>query len=158
MSSETGSDTLLKVLSGALGGASLTLKPGEETYIGHGFRNDVVLRDKDLKQTRMRLVLTDGIATIDVLSGEAELLGQLVTAPATITLPDFTPLWIGNTAMAFGEAGSARWTRCDALMAKRGNAVVSVDAGAALPVDQEDRFAGPQGWLPSGFPGEKASR
>lgn len=129
----------LKVISGRLSGSAASLAPGVTLYVGRGLRNDIVLRDPSVKDARLKVVMEGPFASVDVLRGRVELLGQDVAAPAALALPPFTPLWLGDIAVAYGNVGDAeRWAQCEALAARRH----ARHAGTAQP----DPWAGVRGW------------
>lgn len=136
-------EPVIKILSGRLAGASTPLRPGTPVYVGRGLRNDIVVRDPGMAKTRLRLQLDgrDGVADIDILEGEADLLGRRCDASSEIALPPFTPLRTGDVALAHGdEADAAGWARCAALMEHSPSAATASSAA-------EDRWAGARGWV-----------
>lgn len=135
------SDPVIRILTGRLAGASAPLRPGQPVYVGRGLRNDIVVRDPGMAKSRLRLRLDgeDGVADIDILSGQADLLGRSCDANTEITLPPFTPLWTGKVALAHGDAADAAgWERCAALVEHS-----HPPAGTVA----EDRWTGVKGWV-----------
>ena len=130
---------LLKIISGRLSGSSTSLEPGAALYVGRGLRNDIVLRDPSVRDARLKIAMDGPFADVDILQGEVELLGQRIASPATLALPPFTPMWLGDAALAYGDAAdSDQWARCEALAAKRTAHLVGEG--------QSDPWAGVRGW------------
>ncbi len=99
----------LRVLAGAAKGAQAELQARRAVDIGHAFANDLVVRDPGAKGVRLRLTPGMDVADLQVLEGEVELLGHRIAAPAAAILPAYVPLLVGSSALAYGEAGGARW-------------------------------------------------
>jgi hypothetical protein len=91
------------------------LGPGRIT-IGHAFTNDVVIRDSGDRTSRVALDLANGSpARLEILDGEASLLGQVLAAPATALLPAYTPLSLGDSQWAYGQQDDFRWAEAERL-------------------------------------------
>ncbi len=106
----------LRVLSGRARGGSAKLTGGETVEVGYGLASDIVVRDPAARALRLRLTPRQGVAELQLLEGEVELLGHVLRAPADALLPAFVPLIVGGTALAFGEAGSSRWPEAERLL------------------------------------------
>jgi len=84
--------------------------PQTSVAIGHGFENDVVLRDAAAKGCRITISLVAGSpAQIHILEGGVVLLGQSLVAPATAFLPAYVPVSLGGIHLAYGELDHQRW-------------------------------------------------
>lgn len=136
---------ILKVIAGRLEGAQTEIGYGEPVYVGHGLRNDVVLRDPSLKGVRLKLEAGDPLARLELLEGELELLGQTASAPAELTLPPFTPLRLGETLLAFGSADAEeQWARCEAMAQAR---LEKASEGGEAAGKNADPWSGLAGWV-----------
>ena len=133
---------VLKVLSGRLDGAVAELAPDGAIYIGYDLRNDVVVREPAARGTRLRLRIEHDIAELEVLEGDAVLLGQRLVPPHRAVLPAFTPVTIGDSAIAFGAEDDPQWARCEKLV--RAQPAPDGDAEAD---DEPDPWTGWRGWL-----------
>lgn len=130
----------LRVLAGRSQGASAPLPEGRWIDVGHAFDNDVVIRDAGARGVRLRLRAGETSAEMELLEGAVSFLGHTTTAPASVILPAYTPLMLGESAVAFGRTDGARWP--DALRLLRaglppseadGDAPESEAAGRDLP-------------------------
>lgn len=131
---------VLKILTGRLAASATPLVAGEDLYIGRGLRNDVVVRDRAVGETRLRLRLNgeDEVADVDVMAGLARLLGRDCQESTQVTLPPFTPLWMGQVALAHGDpADAGGWARCASLMEHE---------PPASPGGAAERWDGVKGW------------
>ncbi|MBI1682723.1 SctD/MshK family protein [Caulobacter hibisci] len=107
---------VLKVLSGRVAGALLPLPLGETATLGHGFDADIVLRDASARGVSVRLTAGEEAAEIEVLSGQVEMLGHRLEAPARAVLPCYVPLIVGDNALALGVEESPRWREAERLL------------------------------------------
>lgn len=125
----------LRVLSGLVAGAAAVLPLRRWVEVGHALTSDLVIRDPTARGVRLRLRARDGAAELDLVEGEASLLGHALTAPATAILPAYVPLIVGGSAIAFGEPGARRWDEALRLLrADRDEAEPSAeDVGAPAP-------------------------
>ncbi len=132
----------LRVLAGRNTGARTVLEAGRWTEVGYAFSSDVVLRDPGARGVRLRLRPTEDAADLDVMEGSVELLGHRVAAPATVILPGYVPLFLGDCAIALGAADGERWPEADRLVR------------AARPSDEVPDAAEEEGALvePAGLP------
>lgn len=122
---------IVKVLSGRVAGALLPLPAGESAELGHGFDADIVLRDASARGVRVRLTAGEEAAEIEVVSGQVEMLGHRLEAPARAVLPCYVPLIVGDNALALGVEESPRWREAERLLAASG------PAEAAAPSAEE---------------------
>lgn len=125
---------VVKVLSGRVAGALLPLPAGESAELGHGFDADIVLRDPSARGVRVRLTAGEESAEIEVVSGQVEMLGHRLEAPARAVLPCYVPLIVGDNALALGVEESPRWREAERLLAASG------PAEAAAPAEESDLF------------------
>ena len=107
-------DTLyeLRVLAGPQAGASLPLKPGASVDVGSLTAGgcQVVLRDPQVSEQRVRLHVRQMDVRIEVLAGSIDMAGQRLTAPYTLDWPCFLPVRIGDTVLAVGTPDNeSRW-------------------------------------------------
>lgn len=110
--------SLLRVMTGAVAGASKTLPASGRILVGHEFWHDIVLRDPSTRGTAVEIALEgDSAARITVLEGEAHVLGAGIAAGASALLPPYVPVRIGQVAFAWGEAEHPRWREAEALAA-----------------------------------------
>lgn len=108
---------VLRVLNGRLAGTEKALPPAGAVSIGHQFWHDVVVRDPATKGIAIDFsVDAEGAAKATVLEGEAELLGQSVSAGGTVIVPPYVPFTIGGVALAWGERDSQRWEDATGLV------------------------------------------
>ena len=106
----------LRVLAGRTAGASAPIARGRWIEIGHAFSNDVVLRDPGARGVRLRLRAGEGSAELDLIEGSVEVLGHTATGPSTALLPEYVPLLMGESAVAFGDPASPRWAEAERLL------------------------------------------
>ncbi len=109
---------------------------GRWIEVGHAFTNDIVLRDASTRGVRFRLRAGEGSAELDLVEGEVSFLGHVASAPSRAILPAYAPLILGDSALAIGEPGSARWADAERLLAvSRGDApaAAEADGSEALP-------------------------
>ncbi len=99
----------LFILDGEQAGARAPLQSGASIDISGDLDTDIVLRDPRMAGQHIRLSIGTECAKLDVLAGDAELLGLRVTAGNSAELPPYVPLKIGTTTLAYGEKNSARW-------------------------------------------------
>jgi type III secretion protein D len=107
----------LRVLAGPQAGAKLLLDVGAETQIGslRARGCQIVLRDPQVVDQRIRLRVREHNVRIKVVSGVVDIAGQILTGPCATDWPLYTPLRVGDTVIAFGEADSARWEQVTAF-------------------------------------------
>jgi hypothetical protein len=129
---------VLRVVAGPLDGAEIELGDAP-TFVGHGWRNDIVVRDPSAKGVRLRWDREGEVAAVTVLEGEIGFLGQTVAAPQSVVAPAFTPLFLGDAAIAFGRPDAKEWARCAALVGARARS--TADEAPADP------WSGPSGWM-----------
>jgi type III secretion system YscD/HrpQ family protein len=108
---------ILRVLDGPSRGAEVALPAGRALAVGDAWTNDVVLRGAGSKGLRMSLAPIGDGASVTLQEGVVEILGQAVAAPATVVLPPYTPLLLGETAICCGEPASPRWREAERLLA-----------------------------------------
>jgi len=125
---------VVKVLSGRVAGALLPLPAGESAELGHGFDADIVLRDPSARGVRVRLTAGEESAEIEVVSGQVEMLGHRLEAPARAVLPCYVPLIVGDNALALGVEESPRWREAERLLAASG------PSESAAPAEEEGDF------------------
>lgn len=119
---------VVKVLSGRVAGALLPLPAGESAELGHSFDADIVLRDPSARGVRVRLTAGEEAAEIEVVSGQVEMLGHRLEAPARAVLPCYVPLTVGDNALALGVEESPRWREAERLLAASGPAEAAASA------------------------------
>jgi type III secretion protein D len=140
----------LRVLAGPQTGAGLALTPGATIDVGSLSATgcQVVLRDPQVAEQRLRLHVRQTDVHIELLVGTVDMAGQLLAAPCTMDWPHFVPVRVGDTVMAVGEASSPRWEH-----------VLSM--AAALPWEQATttpRPAAPRAPMPAQAKGRPAGR
>lgn len=126
----------LRVLAGRAAGARAALAAGEVT-VGHALDSDIVIRDPAVRGVFLKLRPGFDSAALEVLSGEVEFLGHVLTAPARAILPAYVPLLLGGTAVALGRPDGERWGEAEKLLnTSRPDAAPPVEAPAP-PMLQE---------------------
>ena len=113
---ERGPDVELRVLAGRAAGARANLAEGAEVSVGHALDCDIVVRDPAARGVLLKLRPGPDCAELEVLSGQVEFLGHVLTAPARAILPAYVPLHLGGTAVALGRADGARWPEAEQLL------------------------------------------
>ncbi|CAG1016399.1 hypothetical protein BURC_01307 [Burkholderiaceae bacterium] len=99
----------LRVLEGEQQGARCGISPGTATVVSGDWGADVVLRGKDLAARRISVTPRAGGVHVTVLSGDARLGERLLQSGEAVDLPLYTPLRLGDTAIALGHAGDEPW-------------------------------------------------
>jgi type III secretion system YscD/HrpQ family protein len=100
---------VLRIVDGRLAGKEFALDDGQRVCIGHALANDVVLRGSGTRNTVVELRVQDGVASLRVLGGSAELLGRTLAEGEEAQLPGYLPFRIGEFVLAHGASGSDRW-------------------------------------------------
>ncbi len=134
---------IVRVLAVGVARESGPLRQGRVT-IGRALVNDVVLRDLEAAGPQVALDLAGGApARLQMLKGEASLLGHVLAAPATAVLPPYTPLCLGGVQVAYGEPDSSRWRDAEHLAqaVRSGPTLVSALSEAAPPAPSAARLA-----------------
>ena len=123
----------LRVLTGPQAGAAGALAPGATIDVGSLSASgcQVVLRDPRVSDQRLRLHVRANDVRIDVLVGDVDLAGQVLTGPCTVDWPHFLPVRLGDTVLAVGDAGNPRWSQVLAIAEAAPRAGWSVEAPAA---------------------------
>lgn len=105
----------LRVLAGPQQGATLLLKAGASVDVGSfgGADCQVVLRDPQVTEQRVRLHVGQTEVRIEVLAGSIDVAGQRLVAPCTTNWPFFVTLQMGQTVLAVGrpDADESCWAR-----------------------------------------------
>ncbi len=129
----------LRVLAGPQAGASISLTLGATIDVGSLAASgcQVVLRDPQVAEQRLRLRVRASDVRIEVLVGTVDMAGQKLVAPCSIDWPHFLPLRVGETVMAVGDAASPRW---DGVLAVAEAAPL---AGTVAPAAVEEPAAPP---------------
>jgi len=118
----------LRVLAGPQLGASIALKQDAEVSIGSpdAAHCQIVLRDPRIQSHRIRLRLMGERARIKIVDGQIDIAGRVLTGPCHTDWALFTPLRMGDTVIAIGQADSDRWA--DVLNPQRALALQGDDA------------------------------
>ncbi|MBC7957561.1 MAG: hypothetical protein H7Y33_17040 [Cytophagales bacterium] len=134
----------LRVLAGPQLGASIALKRDAEVSIGSSdaARCEIVLRDPLIHAHRIRLRLMGERARIKIVDGQVDIAGRVLTGPCHTDWSLFTPLRMGDTVIAIGQAGSERWA--DVLTPQRALVLQGDEAQAELP---KPRRLQPEAWV-----------
>lgn len=109
-------DLELRVLAGRAAGARAALAAAEVS-VGHALDSDIVVRDAAARGVFLKLRPQGDSAELQVLSGEVEFLGHVLTAPSRAILPAYVPLRLGETSVALGRSESPRWAEAERLLA-----------------------------------------
>ena len=148
----------LRVLRGRSAGAEHRLPTDRILTIGHSFENDIVLRGKSTRGCALELTVDrDGRLTVEVVAGQAIVLGRPLSPGEPMQLAPYLPVTIGDFSFAVGRGDDSRWDEATA------NVPVEVaDPSEAVAVPRTDlaeritlRSAPVQGWL-SGLGGRPA--
>jgi type III secretion protein D len=104
----------LRVFEGPQHGARAALATGVGCVIashpdGHVDGADVVLREEGVAPVRVRVTVDMRDAMLEVLEGEVQLGGEMLTAGAQAAWGMHAPLKIGGSMVAFGRAGNPKW-------------------------------------------------
>jgi type III secretion protein D len=101
----------LRVLSGPQAGAHLGLVIGAEIKVGslaaRGYQ--VVLRDPRVQEQRLVLQVRANDVRVQVLQGSVDMAGQVLNGPCSADWPHYVGLRVGDTVLAVGQTGDARW-------------------------------------------------
>jgi len=123
----------LRVLAGPQAGASLSLQPGHSVDVGSLTAGgcQVVLRDPQVSEQRVRLHVRQGEVRLEVLAGAVELSGRRHEAPCSFEWPCFVPVRIGDTLLAVGQPDDdTGWAQA---LAQALNPLLPSEAEAADP-------------------------
>lgn len=136
----------LRVLAGPQTGAGIALTPGATIDVGSLSASgcQVVLRDPQVAEQRLRLHVREHDVRIELLVGSADMAGQMLSAPCTLDWPHFVPVRIGDTVMAVGEASSPRWEHVLTVAAAAPRAGINAAPAAVLPDDTPPVAAKPR--------------
>lgn len=94
----------LRVLDGEQQGARCRITPGEATIVSGDWSDDIVLRGEDLASRRLEITATDDGVRLQVHSGDARVGDRMLQAGESIELPWYTPVHLGSTVVALGDA------------------------------------------------------
>jgi type III secretion protein D len=108
---------VLRVIEGRQAGAEYRLAAGLSVTVGHGFHHDIVLRMPADKDVSIRLELNGGVIALNMVAGNASLLGRPLAAGDSAQLPYYVPLVIGAVSFAIGSPDSERWAEAAQLRA-----------------------------------------
>lgn len=125
----------LRVLTGPQAGAAVALTPGATIDVGslQASGCQVVLRDPRVAEQRLRLHVRFADVRIEVLVGDVDMAGQVLSGPCSVDWPHFLPVRIGDTVIAVGAADSARWSQVLAVAEAAPRAGLSLDPSPAAP-------------------------
>lgn len=101
---------------GEAGSAAAGLPTRQRILLGFDLSNDIVVRHPSIRGCQIAIFRSDGVAVVELLSGQATLLGQTLAAPCQLILPPYVPLNLGEVAIAYGEAAAAQWERAASLL------------------------------------------
>jgi type III secretion protein D len=106
-----------RILAGRYQGSRVDISDESNTiHIGYELTNDVVLRIAANKGTNICIDISKEIPQLDVLEGSVEVLGQTLGRGASMLLPFYMPIRIGDEIIAFGQRDSLEWQRTAALI------------------------------------------
>lgn len=117
----------LRVLAGPQAGARIALTAGGRVDVGSLDASgcQVVLRDPQVTEQRVRLHVGVDDASLEVLSGRVLLGGRWLTAPASVAWARYAPIRLGDTVLAIGHDQDDGWARAESM------ALVPLDEAAA---------------------------
>jgi type III secretion protein D len=99
----------LRVLDGAQRGASTLVASGVALSISGAWNSDIVLRSAGLADSGVELVLDGDAVSVFARQGEVRVAGAPVAVGSRVRVPLYTPIEIGDTAVALGELGANGW-------------------------------------------------
>ncbi|KHL25222.1 hypothetical protein PK98_00125 [Croceibacterium mercuriale] len=105
----------LRIFGGRLDGVDYPLEEGGSIRLGHALDNDIVVRGNATRGCRIALHAGPGRMSVELLAGEARLLGQALEIGRQVPLPHFVPLGIGEYNLAIGAPGDPRWAEAESL-------------------------------------------
>ena len=108
-------DYVVRIVSPGPPAESVPIAPLTRVEIGHALDADIVIRRPAMKGQRVALTLSDHAAAVEVLEGEASVLGQALGGKVRALLPPYVPLMIGGVAIAYGRPGDPTWARAERL-------------------------------------------
>jgi type III secretion protein D len=129
----------LRVLDGAQRGASTLVASGVALSISGAWNSDIVLRSAGLADSGVELVLDGDAVSVFARQGDVRVAGTPLAVGSRVRVPLYTPIEIGDTAVALGELGANGWAP---LFERAGSAPAAAPVAAA-------RRAWP-GWLVRG--------
>jgi type III secretion protein D len=99
----------LRVLDGVQRGASTLVASGVALSISGAWDSDIVLRSAGLADSGAELVLDGDAVSVFARQGEVRVAGAPVAVGSRVRVPLYTPIEIGDTAVALGELGANGW-------------------------------------------------
>lgn len=143
-------DLELRVLAGPQSGARIALTTGGQVDVGSldAAGCQVVLRDPQVVEQRIRLQVRGDDAVLDVLSGRVLMGSHWLTAPASVPWACYLPVRLGDTVLAIGRPDGAGWADAQALalappLPLDAATDTSSDAPAARPAPAAGDLAAP---------------
>ncbi len=104
-----------RILAGRYAGGIVALPEAAVIHVGYEFSNEIVLRTPSIKGNRTELTVAADTVQLHVLEGSIDVLGQTLGEGATMLLPHYTPMRIGDEYIAFGYSEATEWSRTLAL-------------------------------------------
>lgn len=108
----------LRVLAGRNEGAQHSLPPDRRVLIGHGYDNDIVLRNSESRGYALEVTPHGKLAALKVIAGEIVVLGRTLVARERVTLEPYVPVRMCGFVFAIGEADETRWASASELAAQ----------------------------------------
>ncbi len=105
-----------RLLAGRYAGGAMPVTVEKQFSVGYDFANDILLRTASVKGIRVQVTIAEEVAHLLVVDGTVEVLGHALTAGATMMVPHYTPIKLGDECIAFGYADSHAWERTTALL------------------------------------------
>jgi len=99
----------LVVTDGYQAGARSIVKNGQVIELSDSIDSDIVLSDPGMSGKKIKLIIDNDNARLDVVSGEVNIMGQRFSQGQTADLPAYQVASIGNSAFAYGETNNHRW-------------------------------------------------
>lgn len=118
----------LRVLDGAQRGASTLVASGVALSISGAWNSDIVLRSAGLADSGVEFVLDGDAVSVLARQGRVRVGGAPVAVGSRVRVPLYTPIEIGDTAVALGELGANGWAP---LFERAGSEPAPAPAGAA---------------------------
>lgn len=97
------------VLTGEQSGARRVLDDNATFTISGKMDTDVVFRDPTINEERLNLITRNNEVFVQVMSGNVEIQGKIVSSGNLVKIPEYAKIKIGETTFSYGRHVGAAW-------------------------------------------------